>query len=321
MKLIITIDTEEDNWGNYIPSGYTLENIGQIPELQNLFDEFKALPTYLVTYSVATDPRAVSILRQISEQDRCEIGTHCHPWHTPPFGEENAEEKSMLCNLPYDLQFRKIERLHQTIIENFLTVPVSFRAGRWGYSRDVANSLNKLGYKVDSSILPLIDWTNYYGPDFSEVFPEPYRFHPEAIFKPAARGDLLEVPATIGFTQMNFRSSNNLFNFLKRNPFNRLRLLGVLDRLGLLNKIWLSPEQSSAEEMIALIKTFIKKKAPLINLFFHSPTLQIGLTPYVRTEADKREFMARIRAVLSFAKEAGIGSVRLSDAINVVPPC
>ena len=321
MKLVITIDTEEDNWGNYTPKNYTLENINQIPKLQELFDAFDALPTYLITYSVATDARAISILRPISEKGRCEIGMHCHPWHTPPFEEENTEENSMLCNLPGDLQFRKIERLHGTIIKSFGITPTSFRAGRWGYSRDLAMALDKLGYKVDSSILSLIDWTRFYGPDFSNVFPEPYWFHPEAIFRPDTMGKLLEVPATIGFTQSNFQFSNELFNFLKRDPFHRLRLVGVLDKLGLLNKIWLSPEQSRADEMIALTKAFIKRKAPLINLFFHSPTLQPGLTPYVRSEADQREFMAKLKTFLAFAKEAGIESIRLSDAVAVVPSC
>lgn len=321
MKLIITIDTEEDNWGNYIPKGYTLENIGRIQGLQDLFDEFNVLPTYLVTYSVATDPGAVSILRPIFEEGRCEIGAHCHPWHTPPIEEESGEENSMLCNLPGDLSFRKIERLHEAIVQNFGAAPASFRSGRWGYSKEVARALEKLGYKVDSSILSLVDWRSFYGPDFSKVFPAPYRFHPEEIFKADATGGLLQVPATTGFTQMNFRFSNALFNLLRKGPIRRLRLVGVLDKLGLLNKIWLSPEQSRADEMIALAKTFLKKKAPLINLFFHSPTLQPGLTPYVQTEADQREFLAKVRTFLIFAQEAGIESIRLSDAVKEAPGC
>jgi len=63
MKLVVTIDTEEDNWGDYSPNGYTLENITYIPELQDLFDEYRVLPTYLVTYSVATDPQSSTIPR------------------------------------------------------------------------------------------------------------------------------------------------------------------------------------------------------------------------------------------------------------------
>jgi hypothetical protein len=313
MKLVITIDTEEDNWGNYTPKGYTLKNILRIPVLQDLFDEFDVIPTYLVTYPVATDIQAIEIFRKICGEERCEIGMHCHPWNTPPFEEENNERNSMLCNLPGDLQFRKMAHLHKTIIKNFNTLPVSFRSGRWGYNKEVAKALYKLGYKVDSSVLSFIDWTHEQGPDFSKVFPEPYRFNPEEIFKPDSKGQLLEIPATIGFNKTNFKFSNDLFNFLRRSPINRFRLIGLLDKLTLLKKIWLSPEQSTASEMIALTKVFIKKKAPVINLFFHSPTLLAGLTPFVRTEADQLKFIARIREFLLFIKEAGIPSVRLSE--------
>ncbi|MBI3805589.1 MAG: polysaccharide deacetylase family protein [Nitrospirae bacterium] len=321
MKLIVTIDTEEDNWGNYIPKGYSLGNISQIPAVQDLFDEFDILPTYLITYSVATDPSSSSILRRILDRGRCEIGMHCHPWHTPPLEEKSSEENSMLCNLPGDLQFRKIERLHEAIVKSFDIAPLSFRAGRWGHSKDVAAALSKLGCKVDSSILSLVDWTRFYGPNFSNAFPDPYWFNPEEIFRPDAAGKLLEVPATVGFTQTNFQFSNDLFNFLQRDPFHRLRLIGLLDKLGLLNKIWLSPEQARGDEMIALAKTFLKKKAPLINLYFHSPTLQPGLTSYVQTEGDKQAFIEKLRMFFSFTKEAGIESIRLSDAVSVVPSC
>ena len=65
MYLVITIDTEEDNWGNFSPNGYSLENINKIPALQELFDEFNVKPTYLLTYPVATDKTAVSIFKKI----------------------------------------------------------------------------------------------------------------------------------------------------------------------------------------------------------------------------------------------------------------
>lgn len=319
MKLIVTIDTEEDNWGSYHPKEYSLQSIERIPELQGLFDEYGIIPTYLITYSVATDPRAVSILKKIVERGRCEIGTHCHPWNTPPFDDVGTERNSMLCNLPGDLQFRKIECLHQAIVNHFNIVPVSFRAGRWGYGREVATALDKFGYKVDSSILSFYDWTDQFGPNFSKISPEPYRFDPEHHLVPAPAGRIVEVPATIAYLQTDFGLSNTVFNLLRKKPLNRLRLIGILDRLGLLNKIWLSPEQASAGEMIALMKTLIRKRFPVANLFFHSPTLEPGWTPYVKTEEDRRAFMNRIREVLRFAKENGIEPISLSESAKVAP--
>ena len=79
MKLIITIDTEEDNWGQFDAQKFTVENIERIPILQDLFDSFGFKPTYLLSYPVATNDRAISILKSILDRDRCEIGNHCHP--------------------------------------------------------------------------------------------------------------------------------------------------------------------------------------------------------------------------------------------------
>ena len=60
MKLIVTIDAEEDNWGEYWLAQYSVQNIENIPELQEIFDRFNVKPTYLVNYPVASDPRAIS---------------------------------------------------------------------------------------------------------------------------------------------------------------------------------------------------------------------------------------------------------------------
>ena len=84
MKLIVAVDTEEDNWGSLRLTRYTCENIARIPAVQALFDQFNVTPTYLITYPVATNDRAASILKAILDPKRCEIGTQCHPWNTLP---------------------------------------------------------------------------------------------------------------------------------------------------------------------------------------------------------------------------------------------
>lgn len=319
MKLVITIDTEEDNWGVYTRSGHTLENIGRIPGLQQIFDEFRVKPTYLVTYAVATDPTSVSILKKIFDEGKCDIGTHCHPWNTPPFSpveEEQTEWNSMLCNLPSELQFNKIRSLHEAIRRHFGLEPICFRSGRWGYNGETARSLERLGYKIESSVLPYTDWTNESGPNFSEQTPKPYRFSPDGIFVESESGPLLQVPATVGYLQSNFKRSNQIFNLLLKEPTKRLRLLGLLDRLELLNKIWLSPENSSGKEMIKLARRMLKNQYPVINMFFHSPSLKAGLSPFVKTGDDERRFLRVIREFLAFVREEGIESIKLSQMID-----
>jgi len=321
LKLIITIDTEEDNWGHYSPTGHTLDNVRRILSLQQLFDDYHVRPTYLLTYTVAEDASSVSILKSVFDKDKCDIGTHCHPWNTPPIDPleaENRKRNSMLSNLPSELQFKKINCLHETIQKNFGMEPIGFRSGRWGYNHDTAKSLHRLGYKIDSSVLPYTDWSQEYGPDFTDLNPQPYRFSPENIFQESPNGPLLEIPASVGYLQQNFMWCNWLSKTLKREPVKRLRLIGILHRLRLLNKVWLSPEVSNSKDMIKLARRMIKNNYKVINMFFHSPSLKAGLTPFVKTKDDERRFLQQIREVLSFAQDEGIEPIKLSQAVEDV---
>jgi len=42
------------------------------------------VPTYVLDWPVCNNPAAVSVLRGLMEQGRCDIGTHLHPWVSPP---------------------------------------------------------------------------------------------------------------------------------------------------------------------------------------------------------------------------------------------
>lgn len=314
MKLVVTIDTEEDNWGSYSLTDYTIENIKKIPSLQELFDQFHVKPTYLLAYPVARDEKAASVLREILETGRCEIGAHCHPWNTPPFVENMTRKNTMLCNLPADLQYQKIQSLHEMIKAKFGSAPVSFRAGRWAFSQEVARNLQRLGYKVDTSVTPYTDWRDYHGANFVEMSPMPFRIWSERLVDQSPNGHLLEVPATIGFLQRNFAVAGYLHKMLSRKPAKHLRLIGILSRLRLLNRVWLSPEVSDSEKMINLIHSMNANGASIINMVFHSSCLKAGLTPYTRTKEDERRLIQRIKDVLIFARENGIESIKLSEA-------
>lgn len=316
MKLIITIDTEEDNWGRYISEGYSLNNIDRIQALQDMFDSYNVFPTYLVTYPVATDESAVSILKNILDRGGCEIGTHAHPWNTPPFEEEASEYNSMLCNLPADLQYRKIKYLHEAIQKSFDINPVCFRSGRWSYGPSVAFSLQDLGYAVDTSLTPYTDWTRYHGPDFTDVSPIPFKFSCDDIFKSSLDGNMMEIPATIGFLQSNFARCGRILKTVRSKPFAYFKLVGILYKLNIVNKVWLSPETTDSKTMIKLANNMLRNNHTVINMVFHSPTLMAGLTPFVRTKADEASFLKRIREFLVFANDNGIGSVRLSDSLE-----
>ncbi len=318
MYLVITIDTEEDNWGDYSTESFGIENIKKIPSLQKLFDEFNVIPTYLVTYPVATNRESVSILKEILLQGKCEIGMHCHPWSTPPFEEERNPFNSMLCNLPYDLQRKKIGALHEAIEKNFGIEPKSFRAGRWGYNGDTARVLREAGYRVDTSVTAFTDWSEYHGPDYSTILPVPYRFNAPEIFVSRPDGELLEIPATVGYLQDNSKLCNSLDRFLTSRPGRLFRMKGLLSKVRLLNKIILSPEGSESNQLIKLTKMFMRKKAEIVNMFFHSTSLQAGLSFIVTTKVDEIQFSNRIREYLTFTRDAGVVPITLSEAADVI---
>ncbi len=317
-KLVVTIDTEEDDWGTYKSSGYSLENINRLQEFQKIANEFCVKPTYLVNYPVATDPRAVEVLMTIGQCGKAEIGAHLHPWNTPPYEEERSIRNSMLCNLPKSLQRKKIERLHEVIQSNFGIDPVSFRSGRWGFSGEVANHLYDIGYRIDTSITPYTDLRTDFGPDFSNFSPRPFKLLPKDDFSKenAELNWLAEVPATIGFLQRDFALCNCILKMVKKRPIRYLKIAGILYRLNIISKVWLNPEFYSADMMIELAKKIITNGYQVLNLFFHSTTLEPGLTPFVRDEAEYQSFLERIRGFFRYATEAGADSVTMSEILD-----
>ena len=319
IQVYITIDTEEDAWDEYSREDNSVENIEQIPALQEIFDRYGAKPTYLLTYPVATASRSIEILRPIQESGRCEIGTHCHPWNTPPFEEPLNARNSMLCNLPADLVEQKLHQLHATIVERFVCAPTSFRAGRWGFSSTVAKAIRALGYWVDTSVTPLVSWERHQGPDFSNAPSRSYWLDPEDITSEAPAEHLLEVPPTIGFLQRNFERCRRLRTAILQSPLSRFHLLGALDRLRLLNRCWLSPELASAPQMILLATRFLDSGASYLNLSFHSTSLLPGKSPFVPNDSARRDFLLRIERFLQFANERGLRFSNLSNAVDSLP--
>jgi hypothetical protein len=313
MDVVITIDTEEDNWANYSIANNPVKNIERIITLQKLLDRYRAKPTYLISFPVATNSRAVEILKGILDEGKCEIGMHCHPWNTPPFEEEITDFNSMLCNLPETLVLKKLTMLHETICDNFGHTPVSFRAGRWGFSSAVARALCHLGYHIDTSVSPFVDWGQYYGPDYSGFRLHPYRFDPNDIATPKDTGPLLEIPTTVGFLQSNFERCQRWTEYFESGIANQLHLKPIFGRLRMLNKVWLSPELADSKSMIQLAKRMEKMKFPCLNMSFHSSSLMAGLSPFVATKDDEVRFLKRIEDALVYVSDFPMNFVTLSQ--------
>src|SRR2546428_11575364 len=107
ITLVVSIDTEEDNWAP-ARTGITVDNIRELPRLHRVLERLGVRPTYFVTYQVAIRPWAAEILREIQARGTGEIGGHLHAWNTPPLDEELAPGNTMALNLPQSLQAAKI---------------------------------------------------------------------------------------------------------------------------------------------------------------------------------------------------------------------
>lgn len=323
----ITIDTEEDNWGESAAAP-SLENIYRIPRLQEVFDGHSAIPTYLINYPVATDAKSVEILKAINDSGRCEIGAHCHPWNTPPFEEERTPRNSFMHNLPPELIRKKMDALQAAIQRGFGVRPTCFRAGRWGFNHNVAGVLGAMNYRVDSSMTPFCEWDDSDGgPVFGLKSNGMFYFNEDDYpgfrrgkkTSAAGNGDyLLEVPPTIGFLQPYFVMADALRTVFKKKIFTPFRTLGMLEKLKIMNYRWLSPENSFVEDMIKLSRIVLGKGAPFLNMFFHSTSLIPGRSPFIREERDVDEMLRKIGAYLEFIADEGIESVGLSRAEELI---
>jgi hypothetical protein len=314
-RFFITIDTEEDDWGEYRSTGFSLDAIHQLFRVQEIFNAYGAIPTYLVTYPVVKHPGTRAFFLDNLANGRCEIGAHCHPWNTPPFDEAINERNSMLCNLPYPLVRDKIATLKDEISNTLGVVPVCFRAGRWGSGPDVAKAIQELDFRIDTSVTPYVDWTTSGGPDYRAAPTHAYRFRPDDILAAAPNGPLLEVPVTIGILQPYEAFARRAI--AAGSIARRLRIRGLLDVARIVNLRWLSPELSTAREMIALAKRYLLRKSAYLNMSFHSTTLVPGQTPFVRTQQDLEVFLRNIEAVIKYVAGEGVVFSALTDSQQV----
>jgi hypothetical protein len=280
----ISVDTEEDSW-EPATSNSTTQNIREIPRLQRLFERLGARTTLFVSYQVASDKTAAAIIREAVASPSVEVGAHLHPWNTPPV--EGREERcSMLWQYPPDSQAKKIARLKQILRENVGVEATAFRAGRFGAGIATLGALEQAGFRVDSSVTPLLSWREYGGPSFFRAPLRVYRPSATDMCAPTSDGKLVEVPLTVGFTRFAQSHWKTLAQSLY-SPFGqRMHLPGLVNRALDLRRVILSPETDTVSDMLVASRRVIEEGGRHLHMYFHSNSLVPGLTPFVRTTKD-----------------------------------
>ena len=209
---------------------------------------------------------------------------------SPPYDEEVNARNSYPGNLPPALEREKLRLLTEAIEASFGTRPRTYLAGRYGFGPHTGAILEELGYEVDISPAVPIDFSADGGPDYSAFTSDPYWFG----------NGMLGLPGTGGYVGRLRGGGTALYRKLTSPIMRRTRLAGAVARLGLLERIRLSPEDYSEPEMRRLTQTLYGDGSRVFVFSFHSPSVMPGGTPYVRDAAGLERFLATCRRYFEF---------------------
>ena len=300
LSFLLTIDTEEEGlWGTEYKRHLdcTVENIFYLPKFQDFCDRLSLRPTYLIDYPVADQQSSVKILKSLLKQNKCEIGTHLHPWCNPPYEEELNERNSYIHNLPVELQFKKMKNLTDLIREKFDIHPASYRAGRYGFDKNFIPILEELNYKIDTSVVPYRKNNRAEEPVFGVVDLEPYFLDNEDILK-TGNSNVLEIPITVEFTRKIPKIFKKIYYDIPEIGVRRLLRKGFG-----LDLVWLRPSYSTEEQMKHLIDTVLASGVSVLNMMFHSTELMPGASPYNKTPEDVDHFLKKIERIVEYTRK------------------
>jgi hypothetical protein len=163
-----------------------------------------------------------------------------------------------------------------------------------------ARILGRLGYQVDTSVIPFNSFESESGPDFARAPVHPYFLEGADICQPHDTGFLLEVPVSYGFNRSNFRWAQRVLNTAMTPAFRRFRAVGILDRLGVVRRIKFSPEQAGARAMKRLVDIYRRQGIPCLVMMMHSSSLCAGYSPYCSTEEELERFYSDMRATFDY---------------------
>ena len=298
MKLSIVIHTEEEfDWaGGFYRSNNQVTHGRELIEFcEKLIANVNAKITFALDYAFVTSEQGKQVIGHFNQHhpQSVEFATHLHPWVNPPFTEEQdqvCETESYPGNLPAEMEMAKLRELTQKISEVSGIRPTTYLAGRYGVGPNTAKCLKELGYKCDISISPFCDFSHQQGPDFSSYNNDVHE----------ANG-VINWPHTTAITSILhsvaqwFNRHPASYEQYQKNPIARL-----LMKLLRVKRQRLSPEGFSLDDLKKVASTQIKLGANQLILSMHSPSVKAGLTPYVQTTADEKEFYQKTEEFIAW---------------------
>lgn len=297
----VSIDTECDHDSQWVRSDpLTFESIteGLPHRLQPAFESVGAIPTYLLTVEVLENARCVDALNNLG--GTFEYGTHLHAAFIEPEKKfhdyAGVDSPDFQCAYAPDIEFQKLENLTNLFEQELGYRPTSFRAGRYGASANSIDSLQRLGYKVDTSVTPHIRWSEPNAVvDFRKAPEQPYFPAQGEIAIPGEHtaSRILEVPVTV---------KPRLF----RDPR------------------WFRPWFATVEQMKEIFRYHLRKhntqRVLSINMMFHSMEIIEKASPYPQTADEVQRFLDDMQAALQWCAEEGACFASLSSLYDLYQP-
>jgi hypothetical protein len=304
LYLLVGIDTECDRQRVLeTPVRARFENISALPRLHALFQKHRVRPTYLLTHRVASDERSASVLRELRQGRDCEMGAYHHAWDTPPCQEGSLERRPFALQLPQAQFAAQVRSLTEAVTQAVREPPLSYRSGRFGLSVSHVVDLERAGYRVDSSVVPLLYEGHRGGPDFVSAPPAPYFLAYDDLTKPGT-SNLLELPVSAALKG--------------RLPASALRLLAPVMRasvarqalhvLGLARVQWLQPSGFALDEMSALARRLKEDGVPTLNLVLNSSEIVPGGSQDAGTPFELERRLSRLEDLLTYIVN-GLGAI------------
>ncbi|HKP12672.1 MAG TPA: hypothetical protein VJZ91_11195 [Blastocatellia bacterium] len=271
----------------------------------------------MTSYSIARDPESARVLREAAREGD-EIAGHLHGWETPPFTDFDRLSRPFIAEYEPDLRLAKHRSLLAAHEDAFDARPVSYRAGRWGVDDVERQHIAELGYRIDSSVPPGIDFRDraglrQLGPDFRSDLrsggPRPYR-----------AGSLWEVPASIapvgllgggrGAVALARVAGHRGTGAPAAQALSRTLAVSRLQQL-----IWVRPLKHPRPLLAQTTHALLRRGVPIINVMFHSSEAFVGTSPLSRRREDVDRLYLDLEAILNAARAHGAIARTLCAAV------
>lgn len=290
---IITIDTEGDNLWNVKDTerkikGITNKNGDYIWRFQELCEKYGFIPTYLTNYEMSQSEAFVELARKGIKKGTLEIGMHMHAWNSPPYYPLEFQangNNAYLGEYPKEIVYKKMDALKKILQDVFSVEITSHRGGRWYLDKYVIEILEKLGFMVDCTVSPGIDWRknvgythNSNGSNWKRYKDKPFKLKTGNVLH-WKKSQLLELPVTI-----KYREYDGKF-------------------------IWLRPTGQNRKDLFWLVNKVISSEECYIEFMLHSSELMPGGSPTFKTSNHIEQLYVDLEILFQYISDnfKGIG--------------